>query len=90
MGYAIVVYDFNVKRVSKALRTLRKYLHWVQNSVFEGEITEGKLRQLELELRRVMDETEDSVIIYYFRTRKYQTRRILGLNKGPDGDIMMV
>ena len=90
MGYAIVVYDFKVNRVAKALRTLRKYLHWVQNSVFEGEITEGKLRQLELELKEIMNEKEDSVIIYYFRTRKYQTRKIIGINKGPEDEIMLV
>ncbi len=90
MGYAIVVYDFKVERVAKALKTLRKYLNWVQNSVFEGEITEGKLRKLELELKRVMREDEDSVIIYYFRTRKYQERKIIGVNKGPEDEIMLV
>lgn len=90
MGYAIVVYDFKVERVAKALKILRKYLIWVQNSVFEGEITEGKLRQLELELKGMMNEEEDSVIIYYFRARKYHTKKVIGLNKGPEGEIMMI
>jgi hypothetical protein len=41
--FVIVVYDANEKRVNKFLKTLRKYLTWVQNSVFEGEIEEAGL-----------------------------------------------
>ncbi|MEN2993717.1 MAG: CRISPR-associated endonuclease Cas2, partial [Thermodesulfovibrio sp.] len=44
----ILVYDINEKRVSKVLKTCRKYLHWVQNSVFEGELTEAKLEKLKM------------------------------------------
>lgn len=44
--FVIVVYDINRKRVGRALKICRKYLVHVQKSVFEGNITEGQLKQL--------------------------------------------
>jgi len=78
----ILVYDINEKRVAKVLKTCRKYLYWVQNSVFEGEITEAKLEKLKSELRKIIDETEDSVILYTFQTAWYSRREIIGVKKG--------
>lgn len=78
----ILVYDVNEKRVAKVLKTCRKYLHWVQNSVFEGEITEAKLMKLKAELRKIVNEEEDSVIIYTFRSVWYTNRETIGLKKG--------
>jgi CRISPR-associated protein Cas2 len=78
----ILVYDINEKRVSKVLKTCRKYLYWVQNSVFEGEITKSKLEKLKIELRKIIKEEEDSVIIYTFRTEWYTKREIIGVKKG--------
>ena len=51
--FVILTYDVNSKRVGKALKICRKYLSHVQRSVFEGNITEGKLRKLQKELQRV-------------------------------------
>lgn len=78
----ILVYDINEVRVQKVLKVCRKYLHWVQNSVFEGEITEAKLEKLKVELKRIINEEEDSVIIYTFRTGWYTRREIMGVEKG--------
>ncbi|SHJ82104.1 CRISPR-associated endonuclease Cas2 [Desulfofundulus thermosubterraneus] len=86
--FIILVYDVNVKRVSKVLKTCRKYLHWVQNSVLEGEISEANLKKLRMELNRLIDKEEDSVIIYNLRTTKYSTREILGLKKGGEEQII--
>ncbi|WAA11985.1 CRISPR-associated endonuclease Cas2 [Fervidibacillus halotolerans] len=80
--FIILVYDFNEKRVGKALKICRKYLHWVQNSVFEGEITKANFVKLKMELKGIMDEDEDSVIFYIFRTRQYTSREEMGLKKG--------
>ncbi|RKO66716.1 CRISPR-associated endonuclease Cas2 [Desulfofundulus salinus] len=86
--FIILVYDVNVKRVSKVLKTCRKYLHWVQNSVLEGEISEANLKKLRMELNRLIDKEEDSVIIYNLRTTRYSTREILGLKKGGEEQII--
>ncbi len=46
--YVIAVYDVGKRRVGKMLKLCRRYLNWIQNSVFEGEITEAKLLELKL------------------------------------------
>ncbi|WP_461205012.1 CRISPR-associated endonuclease Cas2 [Clostridium sp. DL1XJH146] len=79
--FVILVYDFGEKRVGKALKRCRKYLTWVQNSVFEGEIGEANLRQLEMELESIMIKEEDSIIIYKFRSKKYYNREVIGISK---------
>jgi CRISPR-associated protein Cas2 len=79
--FVILVYDFSEKRVAKVLKTCRKYLTWVQNSVFEGEITAGNLKKLEYELSRKMDLEEDSVLLYTFNSTKYSKRETIGKEK---------
>ena len=86
--FAILVYDFGEKRVGRALKTCRKYLTWVQNSVFEGEISDANLKKLEMELDRIMHSDEDSVIIYKFRSIRYTTREVIGLSKN-EQDIFL-
>ncbi|MEW6448151.1 MAG: CRISPR-associated endonuclease Cas2 [Bacillota bacterium] len=80
--YIILVYDVNVKRVSKVLKTARKYLHWVQNSVLEGELTEAGFRKLKAELSRVINLQEDSVLFYLLGNQRYTTRELMGVKKG--------
>lgn len=80
--FVILVYDVGEKRVAKVLKKCREYLTWVQNSVFEGEITQANLYKLKAELRRIICDDEDSVIIYILRTTKYSERQIMGVEKG--------
>jgi len=80
--FVILVYDVNQKRVGRVLKLCRRYLNWVQNSVLEGEITGAKLTQLKVELKKMLNPEEDSVIIYQFRSTRYSRREIIGLEKG--------
>ncbi len=66
------------KRVGKMLKLCRRYLNWIQNSVFEGEITEVKLKELQGAARRVMKEDEDSIIIFKSRDQKWLDKEIIG------------
>lgn len=86
--FVILVYDFAEKRVGRALKTARKYLTWVQNSVLEGEITEANYIKLKTELQKLMNPNEDSVIFYTFRTKQYSKRESMGLKKGGDENII--
>lgn len=86
--FVILVYDVNQKRVVKVLKKCRQYLNWVQNSVLEGEITVANLKKLKMELARIINKDEDSVIIYSLRTSKYSTREIIGLEKGGESNII--
>ena len=76
--YTILVYDIGEKRVGKMLKLCRKYLHWIQNSVFEGEITEVKLKELKSRARFIMDEEVDSLIIFSSRDQKWLEKEIVG------------
>lgn len=82
------MYDVNQKRLAKVLKKCRQYLNWVQNSVFEGEISQANLKKLKMELERIINKEEDSVIFYYLRTTKYSSREIMGLKKGGDENII--
>jgi CRISPR-associated protein Cas2 len=86
--FVILVYDFEKKRVAKALKIARKYLYWVQNSVFEGEISEANYVKLKTELANIMDPDADSVVFYTFRTQKYSKREEMGLRKGGENNIL--
>jgi CRISPR-associated protein Cas2 len=76
--YVIVVYDVNEKRVGRALKVCRQFLNWVQNSVFEGETTPAKLKELKLRLKKVMNEKEDSVLFYVFAEQRLMDKQVLG------------
>jgi len=78
--YYIIVYDIAERRVNKVLKLMRKYLNWVQNSVFEGELNQGQLERLKTELKNLINPQEDSVVIYAME-RKWLSREIIGLEK---------
>lgn len=79
--YYVLMYDVNEKRVAKALKICRKYLTWVQNSVFEGELTLAQYEKLKSELKKNLNLEEDSIIIYELRDERYANREILGIQK---------
>jgi len=76
--YVILVYDVNEKRVAKMLKLCRRYLNWIQNSVFEGDITEVKLKELIISAEKIMRLEEDSLIIFSSRTEKFLDKQIIG------------
>lgn len=80
--YVILVYDINVKRVGKVLKTSRRYLTWVQNSVLEGELTEATFRAFIADLRQIINEDEDSLLFYILGSQKYAERKSIGVQKG--------
>ncbi|MBR1438866.1 MAG: CRISPR-associated endonuclease Cas2 [Synergistaceae bacterium] len=76
-----MVYDVNIKRIAKILKVSRRYLLWIQNSVFEGEITPGKLNALKGELEKIIYETKDNVLFYIWRFKNYALRECIGISK---------
>lgn len=65
-----MIYDINTTdkggqyRLVKVMKTCRKYLTHVQYSVFEGNITEGKLVRLKNEILGLVNKDKDFVIVY--------------------------
>ncbi len=83
-----MVYDIKEKRVAKILKIGRKYLTWVQNSVFEGDITDANFIKLKHELKKNIKKEEDSIVFYVFRTKAYTSREIMGIEKGKSETII--
>lgn len=79
--YTILVYDIGVKRVVKMLKLCRQYLNWIQNSVFEGELTSSQLRELKYKASLIMDENEDSLIIFTSRKDEWLQKEVVGKEK---------
>jgi len=75
--YVILVYDIGEKRVGKMLKLCRRYLNWIQNSVFEGEITEVRLKELVISAENIMKE-QDSVILFKSREEKWLEKEVIG------------
>ncbi len=81
--YVIVVYDVGEKRVGKMLKLCRQYLCWVQNSVFEGELSEVKLKELKLKMEGLIEQSEDSVILFTNKIGYNMDKQILGKERMP-------
>ena len=77
-----MAYDVNVARVNRVLKIGRRYLSWVQNSLLEGELTKAQLARLKADVKKVIDEEEDSIVFYLLRRRQYMERELLGQDKG--------
>lgn len=78
--YVILVYDVDQKRTAKMLKLCRRYLSWIQNSVFEGEISEVQLKYLVVEAKEIMQE-KDSLILFKSRDEKWLEKEIVGDEK---------
>ena len=86
--YVIIVYDIKVERVNKVKGYLRKHLNWIQNSVFEGDVTISELEKIKLGLKEIINKKEDSVIIFTVRSEKAIKRQVLGVEKAPISGIL--
>lgn len=79
--FVIITYDVDEKRVNKVRKHLKKYLTWVQNSVFEGEITTGKLYKCLSETRNITDKGKDSIYVYIVENPRYLRKETVGVTK---------
>lgn len=87
--YVIIVYDVVTERNRDVLTFLRTHLNWVQNSVFEGEVTKAELRSIKKQLRSLTDEADgDSIIIYALGSESYVDRETIGEQKGSTDRII--
>lgn len=67
----ICVYDLSGPKIIKAMNILRKYLFHIQNSVFQGVLTESIFLKLQQELSG-LDLNEDDQILFFFTYRDAQ------------------
>ena len=91
--YIILVYDIasanrGEKRVGKMLKHCRKYLNWIQNSVFEGEISEVKLKEMLHGAKEIMDENFDSIILFKSREERWLDKEVIGVERMPTENFL--
>ncbi|MEM2003696.1 MAG: CRISPR-associated endonuclease Cas2 [Nitrososphaeria archaeon] len=86
--YIIITYDIEVERINNVRKILRQYLNWVQNSVFEGELSEGKLEELRTRIFQEINIEKDSILIYKLSNPKWITKEVWGVEKNPLEEVI--
>ncbi len=86
--YVILVYDVGERRVAKVCKFLRRYLLWVQRSVFEGEVTESQLEAIRLGVKKLINKDGDSIYIYKMRSDWNVDKEIIGSEKSPTENVL--
>ncbi len=86
--YILIVYDVSVERVAKVHKCLKRFLHWRQNSVFEGELTDAQIENVKNNLNKIIDNEIDSILLYTARDEKWLKRESLGADKTTTANLI--
>jgi CRISPR-associated protein Cas2 len=86
--YVIIAYDIGVERLDSVRQTLKQYLNWIQNSAFEGELSEGRLEEVRLKVMELIDEKVDSVVVFTVSNPEWVRKFIWGREKGATDEII--
>ncbi|MEP7036900.1 MAG: CRISPR-associated endonuclease Cas2 [Acidobacteriota bacterium] len=86
--YILIVYDVGVERVAKVHKLLKQFLHWRQNSVFEGELTEAQIEKVKNSLSSIIENEHDSILLYTARDEKWLKRESLGADKTTTANLI--
>lgn len=74
--------------MGKMLKLCRQYLNWIQNSVFEGELSQVKLDELLYKAKDIMKEEKDSIIVFKSRQEKWLEKMVIGQEKNNLDNIL--
>ena len=64
MMFVIMAYDIAEKRVAKVRKIAQKYLSPVQQSVFQGFLSQKQLYKIQQELKSKIDPETDKIVFY--------------------------
>jgi CRISPR-associated protein Cas2 len=83
--YIILVYDINVTEktgqriLQKTFKICKKFLNHIQNSTFEGELSESQILKLKYEMKNIIRKDKDSVIIFISRNKRWLKKEFWGI-----------
>lgn len=84
------MYDVWDKKVNKVHKYLKKRITWIQNSVFEGELSESEFVIMKNELKKMIkgfkkdnNEVEHSIIIFHMPYVGAMERTVIWDEKNP-------
>lgn len=91
--YIILVYDiksddYGQKVLNKTFKLCKKYLSHIQNSVFEGELSESQVIKLRYELNKIIRQDIDSVILFKSRSNKWLKKELLGIQEDKNSNFI--
>lgn len=78
MIYDIKLDDNGQKVLRNVFKLCKKYLTHIQNSVFEGELSESQIMKLNIELKKYIRNEKDSVIIFKSRHERWLDKEFWG------------
>ncbi|MEG2246847.1 MAG: CRISPR-associated endonuclease Cas2 [Peptostreptococcaceae bacterium] len=83
--YVILVYDIKsddggAKVLRQTFKTCKKYLSHIQNSVFEGELSNSQIIKLQYELNDIIRREKDSVILFKSRNERWLEKEMWGID----------
>ena len=81
--YLLIVYDVDVERVNKVHKFLKLFLHWRQNSVFEGEVSISQFKKNKSGIKEIVNKNKDSILIYNLKDRKNFKLEVIVIEKNP-------
>lgn len=81
--YVVLVYDISqekngARRWSRIFKICKKYLSHIQDSVFEGELSNAQLERFKQELKGYINKELDSVILFKSRQEKWLDKEFWG------------
>lgn len=81
--YVILIYDIKLddngqKVLRNVFKLCKKYLTHIQNSVFEGELSESQILKLNMELKKYIRNEKDSVILFKSRHERWLDKEFWG------------
>lgn len=76
--YDIVTDEAGLSIYRKVFKNCKQYLSHIQNSVFEGDISKAKLKELEVKVKKHLRKEKDSVIVFHVRTEKWLDKEFWG------------
>lgn len=91
--YVILVYDIKSDNggqrvLSKTFKICKKYLSHIQNSVFEGELSESQLVKLKTELKTIIRADRDSLIVFKSRNERWIPKEMWGTQEDKTSNFL--
>lgn len=72
--YVVCTYDVEEKRCVKVMKLLRRYMFYVENSVFEGDLTPSKFKKLKNELSAIIKDTDHIQFYFAYENKKMKRK----------------
>lgn len=79
--FVILSYDVQASRSARIAKTVKKYLTYMQRSLYQGYLTEKQLHRLQEELLPQIDPEYDSIIVYRLENERNISVDKIGVGK---------